>query len=59
VKARGLAFDIWNEVKKADPVLPLNRGTRADHWNAMAKADLGDVADRVSLPASDDDEGEQ
>ena len=58
-KAEGISFDIWNEIKKANPALPLNRGTRADHWNAMAKADLSDIADRVRLPSSIDDEGEQ
>jgi hypothetical protein len=59
VKAEGIAFEIWKEIKKADTALPITRGTRADHWNAMAKADLGEIADRVRLPASDDDEGEQ
>jgi hypothetical protein len=59
VKAEGIAFEIWKEIKKADPALPITRGTRADHWNAMAKADLGHVADRVRLPTSDDDEREQ
>jgi hypothetical protein len=58
-KAAGISFDIWNEIKNADPALPITRGTRADHWNAMAKADLGEIADRVRLPASDDDEGER
>ena len=57
-KAADISFAIWNAVKTANPALPLNRGTRADHWNAMAKADLGEIADRVRLPASDD-EGEQ
>jgi hypothetical protein len=58
-KAEGISFDIWNEIKKADPALPITRGTHADHWNAMTKADLGEIADRVRLPASDDDEGNQ
>jgi hypothetical protein len=57
-KASSISFDIWNEIKKADPALPINRGTRKEHWNAMAKADLGEIADRVRLP-SYDDEGEQ
>jgi hypothetical protein len=58
-KAAGISFDIWNEIKRADAALSLTRGTRRDHWNAMAKTDLGDIADRVSLPASDDAEGEK
>lgn len=57
-KAAGISFDIWNEIKNADPALSLTRGTRKDHWNAMAKADLGEIADRVRLP-SFDEEGEQ
>jgi hypothetical protein len=57
-KAAAISFDIWNEIKKADPALPITRGTRKDHWNAMAKADLGEIANRVRLPSHDDDEGE-
>ena len=59
MKAAGISFDIWNEIKKANPALPINRGTRADHWNAMAKADLGDIADRASPLALNDDDGEK
>ena len=59
MKAAGISFDIWNEIKQSNPALPLNQGTRAEHWNAMAKADLGEIADRVRLPASTEDEGEQ
>jgi hypothetical protein len=59
LKAEGIAFEIWKEIKKADPALSLTRGSRADHWNAKAKADLGEITDRVRLPASDDEEGER
>jgi hypothetical protein len=59
VRAEGIAFEIWKEIKMADPALSLTRGTRADHWNAVTKVDLGEIADRVRLPASYDDEGEQ
>jgi hypothetical protein len=58
VKAEGIAFEIWKEIKMADPAPSLIRGTRADHWNSVTKVDLGEIADRVRLPASDDDEGE-
>ena len=56
-KAADISFVIWNAVKNADPALSLIRGTRADHWNSVTKVDLGEIADRVRLPA-DDDEGE-
>jgi hypothetical protein len=59
VKAEGIAFEIWKKIKTADPVPSLTRGTRADHWNSVTKVDLGKVADRVRLPTSYDDEGEQ
>jgi hypothetical protein len=48
---------IWNAVKAANPALPLNRGTRSDHWNAMAKTDLGEIADRAKPTQPNDDEG--
>ena len=51
--------DIWNAIKEADPALPITRGTRADHWNSVTKVDLGEIAERVRLPPSNEDEGEQ
>ena len=39
------AFQIWLKVKRANASLPLNKGTRADHRNAMLKADLKGLTD--------------
>jgi len=39
------AFQIWLKVKRANASLPLDKGTRTDHRNAMLKADLKGLVD--------------
>jgi TraY domain len=47
VQGERAAFNIWRAIKRADPSLPLNRGTNADHRHRFMKDGLGGLADRA------------
>jgi len=46
-QAENIASEIWRAIQDANPALPLNKGSREDHRNAIAKTDLGEIADRA------------
>jgi len=41
------AYNIWRKIKRADPALPLDRGTNDDHKRRMMKDGLAGLADRA------------
>jgi hypothetical protein len=47
VRGHSAAHNIWRAVKRADPTLPLDKGTADDHKRRMMKDGLGGLADRA------------
>jgi hypothetical protein len=46
-RAEGTAQNLWGNVLRADPALPITAGSNLEHWFAMAKADLGQIPERA------------
>jgi TraY domain-containing protein len=47
---------IWDQIQKADPALPLDKGTRDQHRAGLLKSELGDIAARAKPKILDADD---
>src|ERR1700730_15886030 len=52
-RAEGTAPSLWGKVLRADPALPITKGSNLQHWFAMAKADLGNIPERAEQAIED------
>jgi hypothetical protein len=58
-RGQSIAFQVWRKIRQADPALPLGKGTRADHRNAIIKLDLKSVGDAGEQAQSKTDEEDE